>query len=84
MSITSDDLQKERKFLVFESCLLSLFSRCCKCGLEVELKTSVRGTLLVVNGSCPDGHEIHWQSQPMLKNMGAGNLLVLQLFFFLG
>ena len=84
MSITSDDLQKERKFLVFESCLLSLFSRCCKCGLEVELKTSVRGTLLVVNGSCPDGHEIHWQSQPMLKNMGAGNLLVPAAILFSG
>ena len=60
MSITSDDLQKEHKFLVFESCLLSLFFQCCKCGLEVELKTSVRGTLLVVNASCPDDHEIHW------------------------
>ena len=82
-SATTDDFQ-EHKFLVFESCLLSLFSRCCECGLEVELKTSVRGTLLVINGSCPDGHEVHWQSQPTIRNIGAGNLLVPVAILFSG
>ena len=79
---TTDDLQKERKFIVFESCLLSLFSQCCKCGLEVELKTSIRGTLLVVNGSCPNGHDVHWQSQPTVRNMVAGNLLLPAAILF--
>ena len=83
-NIATDDLQKERKFLVFESCLLSLFSQCYKCGLEVELKTSIRGTLLVVNGSCPHGHEVYWQSQPTVKNMGAGNLLLPAAILFSG
>ena len=59
---TTDDLQKERKFIVFESCLLSLFSQCYKCGLEVKLKTSIRGTLLVVRGSCPHRHDVHWHN----------------------
>ena len=81
---TTDDLQKERKFIVFESCLLSLFSQCCKCGLEVELKNSIRGTLLVVNGSCPHGHDVHWQSQPTVRNMAAGNLLLPAAILFLG
>ena len=75
-NITTEDLQEERKFLVFESCLMSLLSQCSKCGQEVELKTSIRGTLLVVTGSCPHGHEVHWQSQPTVRNVAAGNLLV--------
>ena len=69
---------------MFESCLLPLFSQCCKCGLEVELKTSIRGTLLVVNGSCPDGHEVHWKSQPIIRNSGAGNLIVPAAILFSG
>ena len=80
----TDDLQKERKFIVFESCLLSLFSQCYKCGLEVELKTSVSGTLLVVSGSCPHGHHVHWQSQPTVRNMAAGNLLLPAAILFSG
>ena len=64
--------------------MLSLFSQCCKCGLEVELKTSIRGTLLVVNGSCPHGHDVHWQSQPTVRNMAAGNLLLPAAILFSG
>ena len=65
-------VNKDSKFIVFESQLMQLFQRCHSCGLEVKLKTSIRGTLLVVNGVCPDGHILHWQSQPM----AAGNLLL--------
>ena len=83
-NITTEDLQEERKFLVFESCLMSLLSQCSKCGQEVELKTSIRGTLLVVTGSCPHGHEVHWQSQPTVRNMAAGNLLVPAAILFSG
>ena len=53
-----------------------LFYRCHSCGLEVKLETSIVGTLLVVNGICPDGHVLHWQSQPMVRGMAAGNLLL--------
>ena len=55
---------KDRKFIAFS------------CGLEVKLETSIRGTSLVVNGICPDGHVLHWQSQPLVRGMAAGNLLL--------
>ena len=71
-----DDGIKDRKFIVFESQLMTLFHRCHSCGLEVKLETSIVGTLLVVNGICPDGHVLHWQSQPMVRGMAAGNLLL--------
>ena len=71
-----DDGIKDRKFIVFESQLMTLFHRCHSCGLEVQLETSTVGTLLVVNGICPDGHVLHWQSQPMVRGMAAGNLLL--------
>ena len=51
-----EGIRKEKKFIVFESCLFKLLRQCCSCGQEVELNTSVRGTLLMVNGTCPDGH----------------------------
>ena len=30
----------------------------------------------MVNGICPDGHVLHRQSQPMVRGMAAGNLLL--------
>ena len=42
----------------------------------VELKTSTTGTLFEVNGICPDGHILHWQSQPVVRRIPAGNLLL--------
>ena len=77
-------LRKEKKFIVFESCLFKLLERCCSCGQEVELNTSVRGTLLVVNGTCPDGHALNWQSQPLVRDLGAGNLMVAAAILFCG
>ena len=69
---------------MFESCLFKLLKQCCSCGQEVELNTSVRGTLLLVNGTCPDGHVLSWQSQPLIRDVGAGNLLVAAAILFCG
>ena len=55
---------------------MELFHRCYSCGLEVKLETSIVGTLYVVRGMCPDGHVLHWQSQPTVRGMAAGNLLL--------
>ena len=55
---------------------MQLFQQCHSCALEVKLKTYIQGTLLVVSGVCPDGHILHWQSQPMVRGMAAGNLLL--------
>ena len=40
------------------------------------METSFVGTMLVVSGTCPDGHVLKWQSQPMIKGIAAGNLLL--------
>ena len=69
---------------MFESCLFKLLRQCCSCGQEVELNTSVRGTLLMVNGTCPDGHVLSWQSQPLIRDVGAWNLLVAAAIPFCG
>ena len=68
----AEDIRKEKKIVVFESCLLKLLKQCCSCGQEVELNTSVRDTLLIVNGTCPDEHVLSWQSQPLIRDVGAG------------
>ena len=70
--VTVNDGIKDRKFIVFESQLTALFHRC----QAVKLETSVLGTLLVVNGTCPDGHVLHWQTQPMVRGTAADNLLL--------
>ena len=74
--VKMDDGIKDHKFIVFESQLMILFHRCHSCGLEVKLATFIVGTWLVVNGICPDGHVLHWQSQPMVRGMAAGNQLL--------
>ena len=63
---------------------MQLFHRCCSCGLEVKLKASIRGTLLVVSGVCSNGHILHWQSQPMVRGMVAGNLLLPAVILLCG
>ena len=63
--------------------LLPLLKKCC-CGHDVQLKTSTRGTLLVVSDSCPNGHKLHWESQPLLNSMAVGNLLISTAILFCG
>ena len=46
------------------------------CSQKIKLEISVIGTLLVINGICPDGHVLHWQLQPMVSVMAAANLLL--------
>ena len=38
----------------------------------------------MVNGTCPDGHVLSWQSQPLIRDVGAGNLLVATAILFCG
>jgi len=73
----TNDIAGDRKFIVFESQLMMLFKMCCSCGQEMlELKTSTLGTLFEVNGTYPDGHVLHWQSQPVVRHTPAVNLLL--------
>ena len=34
--------------------------------------------------TCPDGHVLNWQSQPLVRAMGAGNSLVAAAILFCG
>ena len=38
----------------------------------------------MVNGICPDGHVLHWQSQPLVRGMAAGNLLLFAAILLCG
>ena len=61
-----------------------MLKRCCNYGQEVELNAYVRGTLLTVKGTCTEGHVLNWQSQPLVRDMGAGNLLLSAAILFCG
>ena len=40
--------------------------------------------MLTVKGTCTEGHVLNWQSQPLVKDMGAGNLLLSAAILFCG
>jgi hypothetical protein len=70
--------QAERKFIVFESCLLSLFNVCVLCLATTHATISkVIGTCCVVRQVCERcGFERLWESQVLIGNCPAGNVLL--------
>ncbi|OCT67836.1 hypothetical protein XELAEV_18039140mg [Xenopus laevis] len=73
----------EKKFIVFESCLDNLIrmitcQSSLRCTARIEHITKrFEGTLVKIHGVCFEGHNFPlWQSQPMVKNIAAGNLLL--------
>ena len=70
---------KEKKYIVFESQLSSLFSRCVKCGAGVLHKRREEiGSMVRVTTECAEGHTCTWNSQPTFRQrMPAGELLLL-------
>ena len=80
---TGRDYVRERKFVVFKSCLDSLFNllRCPSenCGAilvpEDTVKNDQQGMLLKCTFSCMNGHKFQWCSQPLIDKMSVGNLL---------
>ena len=73
-------VNKDGKFIVFESQLMQVFQRCHSCGLEVKLETSIRGTLLVVNGICPDGHVLSLAIPANVKGYGSWEFAVIRSY----
>ena len=70
------DEHNERKFIVFESCLKLLLTICSICGAAIcEWKEKTSGTMLSVTMTCINSHLTCWSSQPLIKNIAAGNLL---------
>ena len=62
---------------MFKVELVKLFKRCPECGAHIRKKhESTQGSQLVVTLKCINGHTYFWNSQPMIKGMAAGNLLI--------
>ena len=77
--------QNDSKFLVFMEQLDELLHRCPTCGAVVSKReTSTRGSQLCVTLKCKNGHIKFWKSQPMLKGMAAGNLLLASAILLSG
>lgn len=80
-------MSKERKFIVFESQLDVLLRRCQICGGIVEdscMVKSCSGSMLNVSATCINGHDIKWDSQPIINRLPVGNLLVSAAILFSG
>ena len=76
---------REPKFLVFWTCLMSLFRFCFTCFQKTTITcVKTRGTLITVTMTCPKKHVHKWQSQPIINGMGAGNLLLSASILYSG
>ena len=75
----------EPRFIVFWSCFLFLFSSCFTCFSKNFIdKVSVRGTLLLVKMICKNKHMFEWKSQPKLKSISIGNILLSSSVLYSG
>ena len=75
----------DRKFIVFEWNLLSLFTICQLCsGSTNAAIRQVMGTFISIYQDCSCGWSRTWNSQPFVGNMPAGNLLLSASILFSG
>ena len=76
---------REKKFLVFGSCLNELLKRCPECGdAIIQQKNKTSGSMLLVELTCHSGHTKTWESQPVVKRKPLGNLLLAAAILFTG
>ncbi|KAH3789178.1 hypothetical protein DPMN_167350 [Dreissena polymorpha] len=65
----------ERQFIVSESCLDSLLSKCATCNQSVSMHKKVKGCLLVATKTCTHRHETEsWRSQSSVGGLAEGHL----------
>ncbi|XP_077345668.1 uncharacterized protein LOC143989420 [Lithobates pipiens] len=79
---SGSDYGKERKFLIFESCLDNLLTmvRCnsnnCNASLA-QVEKKLCGSCLTVYARCRNGHRsLLWESQPKIRNAPVGDVLI--------
>lgn len=79
-------LWEEDKFIVFQSCLLSLFTICLNCYHSTSAAvTAITGTMVAIKQTCSScSWERTWHSQPFIRNTPAGNLLLSGAILFAG
>jgi len=82
------DIQEKRKFIVFESKMKELFAHHVGCpdgGKNVQAaKLTTKGSVATIDchGCCEQ--PVRWQTQPFVRSMGAGNLLLSAGILFTG
>ncbi|XP_042147552.1 uncharacterized protein LOC115329042 [Ixodes scapularis] len=77
-------LQKERKFIVFEGCLLELVQVCRTCLAPCRNAIVVQGTQVRITSTCAQNHVERWWSQPQVSGKAAGNILICAEILFSG
>ena len=77
---------KEEKYIVFRSKLWELFEICPTCSSACLVEESyTKGTMIQVHQTCPRcNFERRWNSQPFIKSLPAGNLLLSGAITFTG
>ncbi|KAL3873816.1 hypothetical protein ACJMK2_028655 [Sinanodonta woodiana] len=82
----STSLMSERKFIVFEQQLLSLFLTCHYCHGPAKGKvTNTIGTLIIITQECHLCSKSYtWSSQPYIGDMPAGNIILSGAILFAG
>ena len=79
------NVAKEKKFIVFESCLNDLLEKCHACGHKTITDRRTVGTCLIATVTClVCGHSRTWTSQPMSGTMPYGNLILSAAIMFAG
>jgi len=74
---TPSSVEDIMKYLVFESELNKLIKYCPDCGSVVtDISKTVTGSALSISYTCILGHNKTWHSQPVIRHMPAGNLLL--------
>ena len=64
---------------------MSLFKRCRNCGCEATGVTRVIGTFVTITQECSScSFTFKWNSQPVVKNIPAGNILLSAAILFSG
>ena len=75
----------DSKFIVFWSCLLPLLQFCIECRHPASIRHIYnKGTMIMVSLLCERGHCTRWYSQPLIKGMAAGNLLLAASLLYTG
>ncbi len=78
--------EEDTKYIVFKTELLELFRKCPFCTADTEgVISKVTGTAIHVQQRCHSCHRVrHWDSQPFIGRMPAGNLLLSGAILFSG
>ena len=75
----------QNPYLVFESCLMTLFTYCLVCFAPiVKVYKRLCGSMLCIETECLEGHNKIWFSQPTHKRMPWGNFAIPAACLFSG